>query len=137
MRLHYFLRVALTLLLALGAAALCVRLRTPLPWMIGPLVATAIVTMAGAPSESWGPLRNTGQWIIGAALGLYFTPQVTALVVSLWWAIALAIVWALAAGRRLWRVAALAARAATAGGRARGPCGPRPGLPAPLARRPK
>ncbi|MGA8393069.1 MAG: hypothetical protein WB775_13160, partial [Burkholderiaceae bacterium] len=42
MRLHYTLRVALTLLLALGAAALCVALRTPLPWMIGPLVATAV-----------------------------------------------------------------------------------------------
>jgi len=98
MSLHYFLRVILTLLLALGAAAACVWLRTPLPWMIGPLVATAILTMAGAPSESWGPLRNTGQWTIGAALGLYFTPQVTALVASLWWAIALAIVWALLLG---------------------------------------
>jgi len=98
MRLHYVLRVVLTLLLALGAAALCVRLRTPLPWMIGPLLATAVASMAGAPTESWEPLRNTGQWVIGAALGLYFTPQVTALVASLWWAITLAIVWALALG---------------------------------------
>jgi membrane AbrB-like protein len=98
MRLHYVLRVVLTLLLALGAAALCVRLHTPLPWMIGPLLSTALVSMAGAPTESWEPLRNAGQWAIGAALGLYFTPQVTALVVSLWWAIALAIAWALALG---------------------------------------
>ncbi len=98
MRLHYVFRVTLTLLLALGAAALCVRLRAPLPWMIGPLVATALVSMAGQATQSWGPLRNTGQWVIGAALGLYFTPQVTALVASLWWAIGLAIVWALALG---------------------------------------
>jgi uncharacterized protein len=98
MRLHYTLRVALTLLLALGAAALCVALRTPLPWMIGPLVVTAVASMAGAPTESAGPLRNGGQWVIGAALGLYFTPQVTALVASLWWAILLAIAWALLLG---------------------------------------
>ena len=98
MRLHYLLRVALSLLLALGAAVACVALRTPLPWMIGPLVATALVSMAGLPTQSWGPLRNGGQWVIGAALGLYFTPQVTALVASLWWAILLAIAWALLLG---------------------------------------
>ncbi len=34
-------RTLFTLLLA--TVALCVRLRTPLPWMIGPLVVTAVV----------------------------------------------------------------------------------------------
>ena len=92
------LRIALTLLLALAAAGLCLVLHTPLPWMIGPLLATAVLSMLGGPAESWAPLRNTGQWIIGAALGLYFTPQVVALVAGLWWAIALNIVWALALG---------------------------------------
>ena len=91
-------RIALTLLLALAAAGLCVRLGTPLPWMIGPLLATAILSMLGTPTESWAPLRNAGQWIIGGALGLYFTPQVVALVASLWWAFLLNIVWALILG---------------------------------------
>ncbi len=91
-------RIFLTLSLALAAAGLCLVLRTPLPWMIGPLLATAVLSMLGGPAESWTPLRNTGQWIIGAALGLYFTPQVVALVAGLWWAIALNIVWALALG---------------------------------------
>lgn len=90
--------VLLTLLVALAGAGLCVFLGTPLPWMIGPLLASACASVAGAPTSSWQPLNNTGQWVIGAALGLYFTPQVTALVGSLWWAIALAIVWALALG---------------------------------------
>ncbi|MDO9357582.1 MAG: AbrB family transcriptional regulator [Polaromonas sp.] len=90
--------VVLTLLLALAAAALCVYLRTPLPWMIGPLLATASASVAGARTASWTPLGNTGQWVIATALGLYFTPQVTALVASLWWAILLAIAWALALG---------------------------------------
>jgi uncharacterized protein len=92
------LRVALTLLLALAAAVLCAWLRTPLPWMLGPLLATALASVLGAPTESAGPLRNAGQWTIGTALGLYFTPQVTALVAGLWWAIVLAIVWALGLG---------------------------------------
>ncbi|RZJ26671.1 MAG: AbrB family transcriptional regulator [Haliea sp.] len=91
-------RVFWTLVLALAAAGLCVWLRTPLPWMIGPLLATACASVAGAPTSSWQPLGNLGQWVIATALGLYFTPQVTGLVASLWWAIALAIGWALALG---------------------------------------
>lgn len=95
---RFALRAALTLALALAAASLCVWLRTPLPWMIGPLLATAAASVLGAPTQSVGPLRNAGQWAIGAALGLYFTPQVTALVAQLWWAIVLGIVWALGLG---------------------------------------
>lgn len=98
MSVKFLLRVAGTLLLAWAAAAACVALHTPLPWMLGPLVATSVLSMAGAPTESWGPLRNGGQWAIGAALGLYFTPEVSALVGSLWWAIALGIGWALLLG---------------------------------------
>ncbi|MDP3354885.1 MAG: AbrB family transcriptional regulator [Polaromonas sp.] len=90
--------VLFTLLLALVGAALCVWLGTPLPWMIGPLLASACASVAGAPTASWRPLGSAGQWVIGAALGLYFTPQVTVLVGSLWWAIVLAIAWALLLG---------------------------------------
>lgn len=101
-------RVLGTLVLAGCAAALCVRLNTPIPWMLGPLLGTAVVSLLGAPTASWTPLRNGGQWVIGTALGLYFTPQVGALVAGLWWAIALGIVWALwlgwAFGRWLQRV---------------------------------
>lgn len=92
------LRAGLTLLLALGAAQLCVALRTPVPWMIGPLLATSIASILGRPTRSVRALRNGGQWVIGTALGLYFTPQVTALVASLWWAIVLSVAWALLLG---------------------------------------
>ena len=77
-------RVALTLLLAYAAARLCVWLGTPIPWMIGPLLATALTSVLGAPTESWAPLRNGGQWVIGTALGLTFTPEVGGLVAGLW-----------------------------------------------------
>ena len=92
------LRTGLTLLGAWLAAELCVWLHTPIPWMLGPLLLTAFVSMAGLPTRSSARLRNLGQWTIGAALGLYFTPQVGALVLQLWWAIALGIVWALGMG---------------------------------------
>ena len=91
-------RIALTLLLAYLAARLCVWLGTPVPWMIGPLLATSVASLAGAGVRSWVPFRNAGQWVIGAALGLYFTPEVGRLVAGLWWAIALAIGWALLLG---------------------------------------
>lgn len=101
-------RVLATLLLAWAAARLCVWWHTPIPWMIGPLLATAAASLAGAPTASASQLRNGGQWVIGTALGLYFTPQVGALVASLWWAVALGIAWALwlgvAFGRWLQRV---------------------------------
>ncbi len=90
--------IALTLFIAWLAARLCVWLHTPIPWMIGPLLSTALLSVFGAPMTSAIPLRNAGQWVIGGALGLYFTPAVGALVIGLWWAIALGITWALALG---------------------------------------
>ena len=92
------LRTVGTLLIALAAAAGCVWLNTPIPWMIGPLVAIALLSVLGAPMASWVPLRNTGQWVIGTALGLYFTPAVGSLVAGLWWAIVLGVVWACVLG---------------------------------------
>jgi len=91
-------RTAATLLLALAAALLFEWLRLPLPWMLGPLLATASCSIIGMPVASWGPLRNAGQCLIGTGLGLYFTPDVVTMVGKLWWAIALSVVWALLLG---------------------------------------
>ena len=52
----------------------------------------------GRPFAAATPLRNAGQWAIGTALGLYFTPQVVATVASHWVAIVIGIAWALAIG---------------------------------------
>ena len=98
MSLQVAVRIVLTLVLALAAAGLCATIGVPLPWMIGPLLVTATASILGTPTQSWGPLRNAGQGTIGIALGLYFTPQVTALVAQLWWAIGLGIIWALGLG---------------------------------------
>lgn len=65
-----------TLVIGLLAAVLCVWLNTPLPWMIGPLFATAAGRMSGANLRVPVRVREAGQWAIGTALGLYFTPLV-------------------------------------------------------------
>ncbi len=98
MTLRFAFRVLATLALATVAAFAWRALDLPLPWMLGPLLATAAASLAGAPTQSSIHLRNTSQWLIGTALGLYFTPEVTALVLRLWWAVVLAVAWSLALG---------------------------------------
>lgn len=109
------LRAALTLLLAWGAALLCVRWQVPVPWMIGPLLATALANSLGLPAHSLRTLRNAGQWIIAAVLGLHFTPQMGALMLGLWWAVLLGVAWALLLGLGLGRWLAHVLRATLPG----------------------
>ena len=91
-------RIAATLALAGAAALLAQWLHAPLPWMIGPLVASALAGIAGLPLAASQRLRNAGQWAIGVALGLYFTPQVGGLLLRLAPFIALGVLWALLLG---------------------------------------
>ena len=73
---------------ALAVAALagyvCSRVHTPLPWMLGPLCTVAALRVAGTPIIAPRGARQVGQWIIGTALGLYFTPYVVHEVAG-WW----------------------------------------------------
>ena len=69
-------RILPALLLATLAGGVAEQLRIPLPWMIGPLFSIAILRMAGARLEGPPGGRQLGQWAIGTALGLYFTPAV-------------------------------------------------------------
>jgi hypothetical protein len=61
---------------ALTGALVCVYLKTPLPWLIGPLIAVAAVSMANGKIAEPPLAREAGQWAIGVALGLYFSPDV-------------------------------------------------------------
>ncbi len=96
-------RVGLTLLLALAAALPCAAWHVPLPWMIGPLLATAFLGVLGVPLAASIRLRNGGLGLIGIALGLYFTPQVMALLLQLAPAVAGGVVWALLLGYAFYR----------------------------------
>ena len=64
------------------SGALFTWLSLPLPWMIGPLLAVASARMWGADLRAPSQARNAGQWVIGASLGLYFTPDVVARLVE-------------------------------------------------------
>lgn len=86
------------LAIGLAAALVCVAVGAPLPWMIGPLVALAACRSAGVTCEAPPGGRQIGQWLVGTALGLYFTPLVAELVTRLWWQLVLAAFFALALG---------------------------------------
>ncbi|WP_291296748.1 AbrB family transcriptional regulator [Elioraea sp.] len=65
-------------------------LRVPLAWMIGPMVATAAASVAGANLAQVPAGRQLGQAVVGLAIGLRMTPPVLAGTVSLAPAIAIA-----------------------------------------------
>jgi membrane AbrB-like protein len=71
-----------TLVLGFVAAQVCVWINTPLPWMIGPLFATAAARLCGANLSCPVSVREAGQWAIGTTLGLYFTPAVLVILIS-------------------------------------------------------
>jgi len=75
---------ALALCLCAAGGAAFAWLRLPLPWMIGPLVVMAAGNFAGAGLRAPRGGRESGQIVIGTALGLYFTPVVAREVVSYW-----------------------------------------------------
>ena len=95
---HALRPVLYAFLIGLLAASLCVWLQTPLPWIIGPLFATAIARMAGLDLRCPVPFRQAGQWVIGTALGLYFTPAVIGILVSYIGLIAVSVAFALLLG---------------------------------------
>lgn len=93
-----FWRAVAALAVALAGALLCVYLRTPLPWLIGPLIAVAAVSMANGKIAEPPLAREGGQWAIGVALGLYFSPDVVREIVRLSPWIALAVLFSIALG---------------------------------------
>lgn len=86
--------------LVVGAVAgyVCMLLRTPIPWMLGPLFTIAFMRVAGVDIAAPPPARYIGQWIIGTSLGLYFTPSVLREVAGLWYLLAAGAVLAIALG---------------------------------------
>lgn len=70
----------------------------PLPWLLGSLLPCAFLRLRGVVLGAPPSARAVGQWVIGTALGLYFTPAVVARLAE--WApwIALAVAWSFALG---------------------------------------
>jgi len=79
-----FRRRVLGGVVALLGALLAVWINTPLPWLLGPLLAVGLFRLASLPVACSVPIRCVGQWAIGASLGLYFTPQIVSMISSQW-----------------------------------------------------
>lgn len=69
---------------ALAGAALAGWLGMPLPWLLGPLLLTAAARIGGLPIRCLPLVNKFGRWVIGLALGLYFTPEVAAHLMAHW-----------------------------------------------------
>ena len=54
------------------------RLDTPIPWMIGPMIAVATLNLMGLRMHAVPYGRQMGQVILGSGVSLYFTPPVVA-----------------------------------------------------------
>ena len=91
-------RMAGALAVSVAGGLLCAWLKTPLPWMIGPLLAMAIVQFGGANLEAPTYGREAGQVVIGVSLGLYFTPVVMREVAGHWVLLLIAAVGSLGVG---------------------------------------
>lgn len=91
-------RFLLGLGVALAGAGIATLLSFPLPWLLGPLLATAATRMSGVRSFCPRMVRNAGQWVIGISLGLYFTPEVARHVIDNVWLICAGVLHALFLG---------------------------------------
>ena len=73
-----WLLTLLALLVGTLGGALFAWLQAPLPWMLGPIFAVGACNLAGAGFAPPIGVRRGGQWVVGAVLGLYFTPDAVA-----------------------------------------------------------
>ena len=71
------LRLGVTLLIGSLGGLLFATIHSPLPWMLGSLVATAVVSILGV-GKLWVPrwLRGVGLVVVGISLGLRMTPTI-------------------------------------------------------------
>jgi membrane AbrB-like protein len=91
-------RMLATLALALAGAFAALAVHSPLPWLIGPLLAVALVNMLRGGLLAPPGARELGQWAIGVALGLYFAPDVLREILRLAPWLAAAVAFAIALG---------------------------------------
>ena len=83
------------LAIALLGAWLGILVGLPLPWLLGPLLITLIIGSFGISNPCHVRWRQTGQVIIGMALGLYFTPALMNALSIYWVFIFIGILWSM------------------------------------------
>lgn len=76
-------QIFLGFLVALIGSLIAVSIGTPIPWLLGSLIFTAAFKINGANILCHVGFRKVGQWIIGIALGLHFTPETVQIIKNL------------------------------------------------------
>ena len=74
--------VAGGLLVAVAGGMAWRQIGFPLPWLVGSLVCVGIARILGLPLSAPPAARQLGQWVIGTNIGLYFSSQVVAQLMS-------------------------------------------------------
>lgn len=69
--------------------AVFMALSLPLPWLLGPITASMLAALAGAPMKGIAPLNETMRTILGVAVGATFTPAILASMALMWPTLAL------------------------------------------------
>jgi len=86
------MRIVAGLALCGAGGAACAWAGTPIPWMLGSMLAMAVAQMAGANLATLPGGRAAGMVVVGIALGLYFTAPVLHEVATYWpWFLALGV----------------------------------------------
>mgnify|MGYP003345565828 CR=1 FL=1 len=67
----------------------------PLPWTLGSLFASALVSLTGAPWRMPGPVRDVARPVVGVLAGSSFSPAVIAAIAQWWSAIVFVLVYSL------------------------------------------
>jgi len=95
---NQILKLLIGLIASVIGALIAEKLNIPLPWTLGPLLIIAALRLFSIPVRSSVLLRNTGQWVIGLTLGLYFTPKVVGVISNHWFAMFAGLLFALLLG---------------------------------------
>jgi membrane AbrB-like protein len=74
----FWVRLALVHALAVLVGTIFLEAKVPLPWMLGGLAAGGLLAASGVRQITHVNGRRMGQLIVGAAIGLYFTPSTAA-----------------------------------------------------------
>jgi uncharacterized protein len=72
------LRILATLAAGTAGGAVFTFIGAPLPWMMGAMVCTTLLSLAGLRLDVWKPLRSAMIMVLGVLLGSAFTPEVIA-----------------------------------------------------------
>jgi uncharacterized protein len=97
------IRYASTLAAGAAGGAFFAWLGLPIPWLLGPIIATAGLNLSGVRMSCLRGGRQLGQILIGTVIGLYFTPKMAVLVAGqLPWMLLVALVTILLGGFGAW-----------------------------------